>query len=355
MHKTLDAEIAPGMSAHDALRELCYADALFRERYEGWRVLGRGPWATVVRVRSKDLGHDIALKVFVNIDPELLARVRQEVRAVQALATPYLVQTYSLFDRGAVAWFEMELVEGSNLRQELHRLAESGSRFAPIRSYEIALAVARCLWHAHRRGVLHRDIKPANVLLPSSGQPAAKLGDFGIARLSDVASSTPRDVVMGTPRFASPEALAGEQVGPPHDVYGLGVTLYALLTGGRAPHELTGSETLAALRRLQTTTQPPSIGARVADIDRDVDSVVMRALALNPVDRPSPEGVVRALERAQVRAAAAARRRGEGAEVTVSAWRIALAGLGLAALGLWARLRTRDNGDEDADDGPLPS
>jgi serine/threonine-protein kinase len=162
----------------DALRELCCCDSVFRERYEGRHVLGRGPWATVVRTSSRDLGHDLALKVFVNLDPELLARVRQEVLAVQALATPYVVQVHSLFDRGALAWFEMELVEGRSLQEELDRLAMDGGGVPLRQAYEIALAVARCVWHAHRHGVIHRDIKRSNVLLPASGQPAAKVSDF---------------------------------------------------------------------------------------------------------------------------------------------------------------------------------
>jgi serine/threonine-protein kinase len=186
-----DAETARAVAGDDALRDLCFSDAVFRERYEGWKVLGRGPWATVVRTRSRDLGQDIAVKVFVNLDPELLERVREEVRAVQALPTPNLVHTYSLFGRGSVAWFEMELVEGRNLQEE-DRLATAGERLALVRAYDIALAVSRCVWHAHRHSVLHRDTKPANVLLPSSGEPAAKVSDFGIARLADVARATPR-------------------------------------------------------------------------------------------------------------------------------------------------------------------
>lgn len=146
-----------------------------------------------------------------------------------------------------------------------------GSRFSLIRSHEVGLAVVRCLWHAHRRGVLHRDIKPTNVLLPSSEQPAAKLGDFGIARLADAGSSSPRNVVMGTPRFASPEALAGGSGGAAHDVYGLGVTPYTRLKGGRPPCELKGTETLAELRHLQTTTRPPWIRSLVAEVEADVD------------------------------------------------------------------------------------
>jgi serine/threonine-protein kinase len=333
------------VSVDDALRKLCFSDAVFRRRYAGWRVLGRGSWATVVRTRSRVLGHDLALKIFVNLDSELLHRVREEVRAVQVLATPFLVQTYSLFDSGSIAWFEMELVDGPDLRQELARLAAADSTLPLIRSYEIALAVSRCLLHAHLRGVLHRDIKPANVLLPSSGEPAAKLTDFGIARLASVASTTPRDAVMGTPRFASPEALAGQTVGHPHDVYGLGVTLYTLFSGGRTPHAMTRDQSLAELRRLQATVRPPSLRALAPSLDRDAHAVVMQALEIEPAQRPTAGDIVRALERAQVRAAARVPRSGERADASASNWRIAAAGLGVAALGLWARLRRR-GGDQ---------
>jgi serine/threonine protein kinase len=291
----------------DALQALCFSDAIFRDRYDGWLVLGRGSWATVVRTRSRDLGHDIALKIFVNLDPELLLRVREEVRAVQVLATPYLVHTYSLFDRGSVAWFEMELVEGPNLQQELDRMAGTGGRLPLIRGYEIALAASRCVWHAHRHGVLHRDIKPANVLLPVSGRPAAKVSDFGIARLADASSTTPPGAVIGTPRFASPEALAGQAVGPEHDVYGLGTTLYTLLTGGHPPYLLPEMASLAALRRLQVTTRPPPVRAFAPEVDAGVGNVLMQALALDPTHRPSLERLVRALERAQGRVVATGR------------------------------------------------
>jgi eukaryotic-like serine/threonine-protein kinase len=298
------SDSAERVSGDDALLKLCFADDVFRERYEGWVVLGRGSWATVVRTRSRDLGHDIALKVFVNLDAELLLRVREEVRAVQVLATPYLVHTFSLFDRGSIAWFEMELVEGPNLQQELDRMVGTGERFPLLRSYEIALAVSRCVWHAHRDGVLHRDIKPANVLLPVSGRPAAKVSDFGIARLTDVSSTTPPGAVIGTPRFASPEALAGQAVGPPHDVYCLGTTLYALFTGGRAPHQVSEKASLAALRRLQVTTRPPPVRAFAPNVDVGVDRVLLQALTPDPTRRPSLEMLVRALEGAQERVVA---------------------------------------------------
>ena len=340
-----DAKTARAAASDDALRELCFADAVFRERYDGWFVLGRGSWATVVKTRSRDIGRDIALKVFVNLDPELLERVREEVRAVQALATPYLVHTYSLFDRGTIAWFEMEVVDGPNLQQELDHLSAAGERLPLVRAYEIALAVSQCVWHAHRHGVLHRDIKPANVLLPASGQPAARVSDFGIARLADVARATPPGTITGTPRFASHEALAGQPVGPAHDVYGLGVTLYSLLTGGKLPYQVTGRASINSLRRLQLTKQPEPLHAVVAGVDVQVEHVVMQTMVPDPTQRPSLRRIVLSLERAQARLVAANGRAAAGIRVSVSPWRVGLASLGLAAFGLWTKFARRRASD----------
>src|SRR5262249_31498753 len=111
-----------------SLREMCFADPVFHERYEGWDVLGTGTYATVVRTRSRDAGRDIALKIFRDLSQGSVDRVREEVHAAQSLATPYLVQVYSVFDRGPIAWFEMELVDGPNLDQELHRATIDGRR-----------------------------------------------------------------------------------------------------------------------------------------------------------------------------------------------------------------------------------
>jgi serine/threonine-protein kinase len=258
---------AVNVPGDDALRELCFSDSVFRQRYQGWAVLGRGTFATVVRTFSGDAARDVALKVFLNLEPEMVKRIREEVRAAQAFATPYLVQTYSLFDRGPITWFELELVEGPNLQQEIDRLAAKGESIPLPRAFEIALAVSRCLWQAHRHGVLHRDIKPANILLPASGQPAAKVADFGIARLADATAATPPGSITGTPRFASPEAIAGRPVGMAHDVFGLCTTLYALFSGGALPFHVDGDTSLATLRRMLIETRPTPLGTIVRGLD----------------------------------------------------------------------------------------
>jgi serine/threonine protein kinase len=175
--------------------------------------------------------------------------------------------------------------------------------------------------------------------LPGSGRPAAKVSDFGMARLADVASATPPGTIVGTPRFASPEALAGETVGPTHDVYGLAGTLYVLLTGGRTPYPLSGEATLSELRRLQAKTRPAGIRAHAPEVDAVIENVLLQGLAQDPRSRPTPGRIVRTLERAQARLLASAGGAYAHGEVSVSRWRVVLAGLGLGALGLWTRAR----------------
>jgi eukaryotic-like serine/threonine-protein kinase len=284
-----------------SLRELCLADPVFSQRYEGWEVLGTGTYATVIRTRSRDAGRDIALKIFRDLSQGSVDRVREEVHAAQSLATPYFVQVYSVFDRGPIAWFEMELVDGPNLDEELHRAASDGHRFSLPQATEIALAVSRCLWHAHRRGVLHRDVKPANVLLPRAGIPAAKLADFGIARVGNGSGATPTGSITGTPRFASPEALAGEPVDRPYDVFGLCSTLYAIFSGGRLPFP---TDRAAGIERLQEVIRsglPLPLDRLDSRIDPEAARVINLGLALDSTSRPDVGVIVVELERAQRR------------------------------------------------------
>jgi serine/threonine protein kinase len=282
-----------------SLRELCLADGIFSQRYEGWTVLGSGTYATVVRARSRDAGRDVALKIFRGLAPDLVERVREEVHAAQSLATPYLVQVYSVFDRGPITWFEMELVDGPNLDQEIHGAPGLKGRFPFPRAIEVSLAVSRCLWHAHRRGVVHRDVKPANVLLPRSATPPAKLADFGIARVGNGSGATPTGSITGTPRFASPEALLGGDVGRPHDVFGLCATLYVLFSGGRQPFGVENDATLEQLIEIVRETRPTALRSLDHRMEEELGNLLARGLAFDPAARPEVGMIVIALEHAQ--------------------------------------------------------
>src|SRR5207302_1237636 len=110
---------------------------------------------------------------------------------------------------------------------------------------EIGVAVAQALDHVHTRGMVHRDVKPANVLL--GRDDTVKLTDFGIARLVDAAKVTSTGLMVGTVAYLAPEQVSGEQVGPPADVYALGLVLLEALTGVR---EYDGPPVEAAMARL---------------------------------------------------------------------------------------------------------
>src|SRR5690606_24762440 len=141
--------------------------------------------------------------------------------------------------------------------------------------------LAGAIESAHRAGILHRDVKPANVLLSSYGEP--QLTDFGIARMPG-GFRTSDSQITGSPAFTAPEVLKGEEPTVQSDVYGLGATLFALLTGHAAFERQAGERVVAQFLRI--TTQPvPDL--REQDIPADVAAAIEAAMAQDPQDRPA--------------------------------------------------------------------
>jgi len=271
----------------DALHNLCRADPVWAERYEGWTELGHGGSATVVRTHGKALGEDLALKVFPHLSRDEWTRFRQEVSTAQKLTSPFIVRTYSPFPRGTFAWIELELIEGDTLRQELDRRAAEGRRFTQDEVVAVGAAVAGALATAHEAGVTHRDVKPANVLLPRSGRPAAKLGDFGISRLAGAARLTSTGLLVGTPQFAAPEVAAGALAEPPADVYSFALCLYLMLSGGRPPFVVEDETSPTHWLRAHTEELPRPITDFDATVPGALASLLERALAKDPARRPT--------------------------------------------------------------------
>ncbi len=239
--------------------------------------IGRGGMGVVYRARDVRAGRVVAIKV-LHIDPSedpSRSRFLREVRAAARVDHDHLVRLYTMSDPAdAVPYFVMEWIDGPSLAEEIR----TRQRIAPREAAGIVAEVAAGLHAAHSAGLVHRDVKPGNILIERATN-RAKIGDFGLARISAEASAVTRDgVVPGTPAYISPEQVRGDaEAGPLADVYALGVTLYECLTGEPpfrgTPHRI-------AQQILHDEPRPPrSLNDAVA---RDLQTVCLKAMDKDP-------------------------------------------------------------------------
>lgn len=268
-------------------------------RYELGELIGYGGMAEVHRGRDIRLGREVAIKVLradLARDPSFLNRFRREAQSAAGLNHPSIVSVYDTgedigADGTAQPFIVMEFVEGRTLRDIL----KSEGRLPPSRVMEIVADVAAALDFSHRAGLVHRDVKPANVMITPTG--AVKVMDFGIARAVADSSATVTQTanVIGTAQYLSPEQARGETVDARSDVYSTGCLMYELLTG--VPPFQGDSPVAVAYQHVRENAPAPS--SRVPDLPAAVDSIVMKALAKNPLNRYQSAGEMRAdLQRA---------------------------------------------------------
>jgi serine/threonine protein kinase len=241
----------------------------------------------VYRATDSKLGREVALKVLppdMARDPERLARFQREARAVAALNHPHIVTIYSVEESDGVHFLTMELVEGQSLD---HRIPEGGLTVQQI--VEIAGALADALAAAHDKGIVHRDLKRANVMVTEEGR--VKVLDFGLAKEIRAANSsdatmtsaghTEVGLVMGTPRYMSPEQIAGRTLDHRTDIFSLGIILYEMSTGWR-PFAGTSSAELASAILRDT---PPLVTDLRANLPADLARIIRRCLEKSAADR----------------------------------------------------------------------
>lgn len=218
------------------------------DRYELAELLGRGGMAEVYRAHDRLLDRTVAVKIFHPRDePGARRHSDDEAHALARLAHPGLL---SIFDVGAVddrPFLVMEFVEGTSLRARL-----SAGPLPVDQVVRIGGMLAEALAHAHDRGVVHRDVKPSNIMLDDEDVP--HLTDFGIALLAGSPRVTSKSEIVGTPAYLAPEQVSGAEVGPPADVYALGLVLLECLSG-----ELEYSSDSCLTAALSRLSRPPRI------------------------------------------------------------------------------------------------
>lgn len=248
-------------------------------RFQIRKELGRGAMGVVYEAHDPALDRTVALKtVLLTGDASeratYEARFMQEARAAGRLGHPAVITIYDVGREGELAWIAMERLHGVDLRQQLAK-----ARPPAKAALTIAIQVAEGLAYAHQTGVVHRDIKPANIMLLRGGR--AKIMDFGIARLhaSDVKTQT--GVVLGTPKYMSPEQLAGRPLDHRSDIFSLGAVLFEMLTG-QAP--FTGADVSQLMHNIANT--PHVAPTRLAPgLPAVLDLILARALEKAPEQR----------------------------------------------------------------------
>jgi tRNA A-37 threonylcarbamoyl transferase component Bud32 len=248
--------------------------------FEVVRELGRGGMGVVYEAVHNVMGRRVAVKL---IHPELLrhastvARFRREVRAAARLAHPNLVTAFSAGQAGECHFLTMELLEGETLAELVRR----GGPLPVAQACAYVRQAALGLQHAHESGLVHRDVKPHNLMRTAAD--TVKVLDFGLAALAGdhpaAGGQTAPHTVMGTADYMAPEQAEDARAADARaDVYGLGCTLYHLLTG-QAPFPAgTMMQKLLAHRR----QAPPSARALRPEVPAALDAVLRRALAKRP-------------------------------------------------------------------------
>ncbi|HEV2786487.1 MAG TPA: protein kinase [Solirubrobacteraceae bacterium] len=251
-------------------------------RYELGERLGYGGMSTVQLALDRRLERQVAVKLLAEHladDSQFISRFRREALSAARLVHPNIVQVFDfgLDEASGRHYIVMEYIHGRSgaeiLREE--------TRLSVPDALELVDGACRGLAHAHRMGVIHRDVKPGNILRSDDG--AVKLADFGIAKAMTAQTSqiTQAGSVLGTAAYLAPEQASGADIGPPADLYGLGVVTYQLLAG-RLPYE---ASSLTELAMLQQREYPMRLDEVAPEVPETLALAVEKALALAPEDR----------------------------------------------------------------------
>src|SRR5579863_4312763 len=235
----------------------------------------------VYRGRDSRIGRDVAIKTLTegfSGESEMLKRFYQEAGHTGNLRHPNIVTVYDFGDEAGLPYIVMEFLDG----EPLDRLIQDRDSVHLRTKLDIMSQVCGALAYAHRQGMIHRDVKPANVIVQRDG--LVKLLDFGIARSEGRQtidqSMTRTGTLVGTPAYIAPERLRGDLFDGRSDIFAAGVVLYQFLTGV-LPFD---AEYPAILHQI-LNDDPPPLGRHLSSYPPQLELIIARSLAKDPMDR----------------------------------------------------------------------
>lgn len=250
-------------------------------RYRLLKELGRGAMGAVYLAHDEQLDREIALKIpqfGQDLDPALLERFYREARAAAALRHPGICPVFDVGEIDGQHYITMAFIKGRPLRDFTKTTRTQGIRQVVRVIRKLAMAMAE----AHKHNVTHRDLKPANVMIDERKEPVVM--DFGLARRSAEGEEklTHSGTVIGTPAYMSPEQVDGDndRVGPPADIYSLGVIFYEMLTG-QLPFQ---GNLMSILKQIANDEPQPPSELR-SEVTSELEAVCLKMMAKQIEDR----------------------------------------------------------------------
>lgn len=247
-------------------------------RYEIVAELGKGAMGVVYRANDPMLNRMVAIKT-INTEEaghegmaEYEARFYTEAKAAGGLNHPNIIIIYDIGKSGHLVYMAMEYIEGRELREML----ADGKPLPVAQAVDFAAQVGEGLAYAHQHQVVHRDIKPANIMITPDGR--AKIADFGIARMRSSETRTQTGVILGSPKYISPEQVVGKRADHRSDIFSLGVILYECITGS-TPFN---GEGLSALMYQITNHDPAPPSSSNPQVPVMLDYIIAKVLAKAP-------------------------------------------------------------------------
>jgi len=269
------------------------------EKYRLLELLGVGGMGAVYLCEHSFMHRLVAVKVLpvdkIASDPTALQRFYREARAVAALDHPNIVRAYDIDKYEGLHFFVMEYVDGTSLQEIVARYSMQNLQFDPTRAAHYIAQAAAGLQHAAELNLVHRDIKPGNLLLDRNG--IVKVLDMGLARFFDhrhdgLTQRFDDNTILGTADYLSPEQAINDTVDIRADIYGLGGTLYFLLTGSSPFPDGSIAQKLLA----HQTLEPKPVREFRKDVPAELLAVLHKMMRKNPDSRyQTPQDVVEAL------------------------------------------------------------
>ncbi|MCH8817368.1 MAG: protein kinase, partial [Chloroflexi bacterium] len=250
-------------------------------RYQVSRFLGEGGKKRVYQAHDTLLDRDVAFALIKTdgLDDASRSRITREAQAMGRLGThPNIVTVFDLGTEDNAPFMVTELMGGGDVEGLLEDAEDN--RLSLEQTIEMGKAICEGLQFAHSQGVIHRDIKPGNVWLTTDG--IAKIGDFGLAVMTDRSRLTREGMMVGTVSYMPPEQATGGEITPKADLYSLGAMLYEMVTG-RPP--FLGDDEIAIIGQ-HINTPPVAPTWHNGKCPRPLEALIMRLLSKDPSERP---------------------------------------------------------------------